>query len=164
MAIARPITKTVISTAAWGIPITDAVNANTAQLLGALPIMGVYQKKTAAANTGTALGNRDVNVVTITPFTVPVTMFAIMRVSIGGPGTPSWTPVITKLVDGTSTPAEGAYQSTVANAYIDCTMTGSWSVPANGDPSFKGVVNVTVNPGTLAIWAIGSAIAIAVKA
>jgi autotransporter adhesin len=29
MAINRPTTKTIISTAQWGVPITDAVNANT---------------------------------------------------------------------------------------------------------------------------------------
>jgi hypothetical protein len=29
MAINRPTTKTIISTATWGVPITDAVNANT---------------------------------------------------------------------------------------------------------------------------------------
>jgi hypothetical protein len=32
MAINRPVTKTIISTTAWGIPITDQVNANTTDI------------------------------------------------------------------------------------------------------------------------------------
>lgn len=37
MAITRPTTKTVISTTAWGWPVTDAVNANTADLAALKP-------------------------------------------------------------------------------------------------------------------------------
>lgn len=37
MAIARPVTKTKIDTAQWGIPITDAVNANAAALAALTP-------------------------------------------------------------------------------------------------------------------------------
>lgn len=37
MAITRPVTKTLISTAAWGIPITDQVNANAAAIANNAP-------------------------------------------------------------------------------------------------------------------------------
>lgn len=37
MAIARPISKTIISTTAWGIPITDQVNANAADIAAMKP-------------------------------------------------------------------------------------------------------------------------------
>jgi len=37
MAIARPITKSIISTTAWGIPITDQVNANTTDIAALKP-------------------------------------------------------------------------------------------------------------------------------
>lgn len=37
MAIAKPVTKTLISTTAWGIPITDQVNANTAAIAANVP-------------------------------------------------------------------------------------------------------------------------------
>lgn len=39
MAITRPVTKTLISTAAWGIPITDQVNANAADIVAAKPTL-----------------------------------------------------------------------------------------------------------------------------
>lgn len=32
MAIARPVTKTIISTTGWGIPVTDQVNTNTTDI------------------------------------------------------------------------------------------------------------------------------------
>jgi hypothetical protein len=37
MAIARPTTKTIISTTGWGIPITDAVNQNTTDIAAMKP-------------------------------------------------------------------------------------------------------------------------------
>lgn len=37
MAITRPVTKTLISTTAWGIPVTDQVNANTTALAALQP-------------------------------------------------------------------------------------------------------------------------------
>jgi hypothetical protein len=37
MAIVRPTTKTLISTTNWGIPITDAVNANTTAIANNVP-------------------------------------------------------------------------------------------------------------------------------
>lgn len=37
MAITRPVTKTLISTTAWGIPITDQVNTNTTDIAALKP-------------------------------------------------------------------------------------------------------------------------------
>ena len=37
MAIARPVTKTIISTTGWGIPVTDQVNANTTAIAALQP-------------------------------------------------------------------------------------------------------------------------------
>ena len=58
MAIARPTSKTIISTTGWGIPITDAVNANTdwitANTPGAWTPLSVQNGWTIQTNHGTA--------------------------------------------------------------------------------------------------------------
>lgn len=159
--IARPITKTMVSTTGWGIPVTDQLNANTNALAARLNLLGIYQVRTGPVNTGTALGLRDVITCTIPTFTTTVTVAAIAQGSCGGPASPyNWKWGIQPLASGAAYITNNAVYSTPsANMYIDAGGSVNVNVAANANPSLKLQIDVTSATAGQASWCHGSILA-----
>lgn len=65
MAITKPVTKTLISTTAWGIPITDAVNANTDDVASLKAWRAAFGSASLAGAGGTFGNNQQIAAITI---------------------------------------------------------------------------------------------------
>lgn len=65
MAITRPVTKTLISTTAWGIPITDQVNADAADIVSLKAWRAAFGSGSAAGAAGTFGNNQQIASITI---------------------------------------------------------------------------------------------------
>lgn len=67
MAITRPVTKTIISTVNFGIPVVDQVNANTDAIANMAPVVGRAQAQVSGTLAGGAWTNVPGIAVTFTP-------------------------------------------------------------------------------------------------